>query len=450
MTPAQGRRQRAELMRAIARELKAKNRAKLVELRAQVRAKRKHARDSVWAAAARCKASRRALPTLAELAAQLRRDKAAAKSRCDVDTKAARSLKGEAERARAELAAEQSYQRDLKRIEAGNRAKAAAQQRSRRPGLARTTRQESDDEVRASIPPELVALWERVKRSIKGDERKTRTEAFLQYAEEHPDEEWAALESSVDRAIAEMERRQAMPNPNKKKPKKRAAAKKPKKVTIKTTRKKVVISNPKKGTLERQLRALKSRNKTLSKKLAAKKKNPNRPPRRWFDRCLASVSARKYARDPAAVCNAAWWKQPVKKRAAIVRRYERGTPRQRRFAVAIAKAEQSRADGPPRKRNPGMSDAEALREYTRTHWGEKGAQRVGTTRAANPLHGTATKLGKIVSVVYLTEKGGEGGPAEYEHEFGEGGTALPTLAYNDGGLIIAGGGYRIKEGGIDG
>ncbi len=47
--------------------------------------------------------------------------------------------------------------------------------------LARIERQaESDDEVRSNIPPELVALFERVKRGIKASPRMSRTEAFLQ------------------------------------------------------------------------------------------------------------------------------------------------------------------------------------------------------------------------------------------------------------------------------
>jgi hypothetical protein len=447
MTPAQGRRQRAELMRAIAREIKGKNRAKLVELRAFARKQRASASAATRAAVAQCRADRKKFPTLAALAAQLRKDKADARSRCDLGKRSARSVKDDAARARAELAAERAYQKDLRRIEAGNRAKLAGQ---KRPGLARTRRQESDDEVRGNIPPELVGLWERVKGSIKGDDRKTRTEAFLQYAEENPGEEWEAIEDSVDRAIAEMERRQAMPNPKKKHPKKKSKARAPKRVTVKTrttTRKKVVIQNPKKASLERSLRSLKARNAKLTEKLAARK-NPRRPPKRWFDRCLASVSARKYARDPAAVCSAAWWKQKPAKRAAIVRRLERGTPRQRRFAVGIAKAEQKRADGPPRKKNPGgMCDASALAEYERTHWGKKGRDAVHATRAADPRHGTAVALGKLVAVVYRTEKAGDDEPTDYEHEF-EG--PLPTLAYNPGGLIVAGGGYRIKEDGIDG
>lgn len=175
--------------------------------------------------------------------------------------------------------------------------------------------------------------------------------------------------------------------------------------------------------------------------------NPRRPPRRWFDRCLASVTARKYARDPAAVCSAAWWRMSPAQRERTVRKLERGSPRQRRAAVAIARAEQQRADGPPRRRNGGMTDAQAMVEYERTHWGERGRRRVSRAGAPDPRHGTATKLGQLVQVVYLTRKGGDAEPTEYVHDF-EG--RKPELVYNEGGLMIAGGDYVIAEGGIDG
>lgn len=56
-------------------------------------------------------------------------------------------------------------------------------------------------------------------------------------------------------------------------------------------------------------------------------------------------------------------------------------------------------------------------------------------------------MGRLVSVVYETQKKGDRGPTEYEHDF-EG--TRPTLAYSDGGLVIVGGTYKVKAGGIDG
>jgi hypothetical protein len=94
-----------------------------------------------------------------------------------------------------------------------------------------------------------------------------------------------------------------------------------------------------------------------------------------------------------------------------------------------------------------MTDASARREYERTHWGNRGRDRVSRRGAPDPRYGTATKLGRLVSVVYETRKGGDHEPTEYEHEF-EG--RRPDLVYNAGGLLIAGGDYTIEEGGIKG
>lgn len=93
-----------------------------------------------------------------------------------------------------------------------------------------------------------------------------------------------------------------------------------------------------------------------------------------------------------------------------------------------------------------MTDTAAADEYERTHWGLRGRGQVSERRAADPSHGTATELGTLVSVVYETDKKGDG-RSEYEHAF-EG--RRPKLVYNAGGLMIVGGSYKIARGGIDG
>lgn len=65
---------------------------------------------------------------------------------------------------------------------------------------------ESDDEVRANIPRELVAAFDKNRRHIKATPRKTRTEAFLQWAEENPDDIWALQNEQAEREIREMVR----------------------------------------------------------------------------------------------------------------------------------------------------------------------------------------------------------------------------------------------------
>lgn len=233
-----------------------------------------------------------------------------------------------------------------------------------------------------------------------------------------------------------------MPNPKKKKPKKRPA----KKAKPRPAR------NPKKRAKKRAKKAAQPRKKTTTVTVRPNPKKPKkkRPAKDELGPLARSIVARHGKRHPGdrATPNAAYWRQPRAARAANLRKLVRGSPRQKRAAVAIAKCEVSEGRGPPRQSNPaGMSDAGALAEYERTHWGERGRARVSEARAANPAHGTATKLGKLVKVIYLTTKKGDDAPTEYDHDF-EG--QLPELVYNDGGLMIAGGSYRIKAGGIDG
>jgi hypothetical protein len=100
-----------------------------------------------------------------------------------------------------ELQAEKKYEADLRRIDRANR-----QRRKEAPRVTRIERQaESDDEVRSNIPPELIALFERVKRGIKASPRMSRTEAFLHYAEENPDDVLAAVDDKTDALIRELE-----------------------------------------------------------------------------------------------------------------------------------------------------------------------------------------------------------------------------------------------------
>lgn len=109
--------------------------------------------------------------------------------------------KRSSEAARQAWRAEKAYQASLKRSAASARMKGI-----RKVGTRAERREESEDEVRHNIPPHLVPLWNRVKRSIRASSRKSRTEAFLEYAEEHPDEVYAHSDDATDRLIADLER----------------------------------------------------------------------------------------------------------------------------------------------------------------------------------------------------------------------------------------------------
>jgi hypothetical protein len=57
----------------------------------------------------------------------------------------------------------------------------------------------------------------------------------------------------------------------------------------------------------------------------------------------------------------------------------------------------------------------------------------------------SVKLGELVVVVYRTKKGDDVELTDYTHEFER---PRPRLAYNESGLVIAGGRYRIEKSGI--
>lgn len=108
-------------------------------------------------------------------------------------------------------------QRRLERREAELKAEASLQNKLKRAGrhaqLRRTTAlersQESDDAVRSNLPRELLPVFERVRRAIKGTRHRTRTEAFLEWAQEHPEDvldyQGDATDREVKRLVAEYE-----------------------------------------------------------------------------------------------------------------------------------------------------------------------------------------------------------------------------------------------------
>jgi hypothetical protein len=60
---------------------------------------------------------------------------------------------------------------------------------------------ESDDEVRRNLSPDLASVFNKVRRHIKGSERRSRTEAFLEWVEQNPDEIYAMQEQRAAREI---------------------------------------------------------------------------------------------------------------------------------------------------------------------------------------------------------------------------------------------------------
>lgn len=198
-----------KLWQAIERERRKEARAKVRTLREAHGTARATRKAAIVGAKTQCKAARiEARARVLELKARAKREaqeaKVRARTTCDVFGALAGTARGEVQRTKAELVTERAYQRSLRVLERGERERKRAEKRA----TAAERRSESDDEVRANIPAELRPTFEKVKRQIKGTARKSRTEAFLEWVEEHPAEEYAAIDDATDRAIAEMERRQ--------------------------------------------------------------------------------------------------------------------------------------------------------------------------------------------------------------------------------------------------
>ena len=171
------------LRREIEADRRNAQRDKVRELRARIQLARLERKAKVSAIRSQCAIAREKLRALC----LSRRERAALEG--------ARLV----EQRRAELGEEQALE---KLVRSADRRGIKGSVRS----TAAERASESDDEVRANIPRELVAAFDKHRRHIKGTPRKTRTEAFLQWAEENPAEVWALQNEQAEREIREMVR----------------------------------------------------------------------------------------------------------------------------------------------------------------------------------------------------------------------------------------------------
>ena len=187
MSPAQGRRWKRGLLKDVEREALRRARERERNLRREIALLRKERDEGLREVRSSCAARRTEL-----------------RERCRSEQE---DMRGEVRRlveaAQLEISRERREREGLRKLEKG--AKASA--RAGRPTVTRAERRSEDDEaVLANLDPELHALFHRVKRSIKGSDRMSRTEAFLQYVHDNPGEALAAIEDKTDALIEEMER----------------------------------------------------------------------------------------------------------------------------------------------------------------------------------------------------------------------------------------------------
>lgn len=197
--------ERQLLQRELAQHLREKDKAALRELRARIHSARVKRRHMLTDAREQCRTAR---ATLKDKQAQerdwfveeQRRARAEERSTCSSGKAKAKSEGAELERgARGELKSERTLQRQVR-----NADKRVKVQRS----TARERAQEDDDAVRRNLPAELVPVFDAVRKKIKGSPRKSRTETFLEWAEENPDEILAFQQSEADEYLADLLKQQ--------------------------------------------------------------------------------------------------------------------------------------------------------------------------------------------------------------------------------------------------
>ncbi|HKY34656.1 MAG TPA: hypothetical protein VJN18_01845 [Polyangiaceae bacterium] len=191
---------RKRLQRDLAEHLREKDRAALGLLRAKIQAARVERRHRLRAARQSCHS---ALLTLRaqqkeerhQLTLHHRAEREGGRATCHAGKQQAREEGFSLEReARSEYDEERDFQRQMRR---------ATKPRVKRSTI-RERKQEDDDSVRNNLPRDLVAVFDKHRRAIKGSARRSRTEEFLQWAEENPDEVIAIQQAEADRALKEL------------------------------------------------------------------------------------------------------------------------------------------------------------------------------------------------------------------------------------------------------
>lgn len=166
------------LKREIERERKRKVNARRAELRELIKQARARRAERLSVIRDQCKAERQALTIQCANRRQQARDEA-------------RSVVTER---RAELGHVDAEERVYREADATIR-------KRRGRTTARERKAESDDEVRENLPADLVPVFDTVRRGIKGGPRKSRTEAFLEWAQENPEDVLQVQMTDADRDV---------------------------------------------------------------------------------------------------------------------------------------------------------------------------------------------------------------------------------------------------------
>lgn len=201
--------ERERIRRELATELRRSDREKLSELRRRIADAKTAKKSGLVSARESCRSAReavraRAKAARAELTAAIAAERSAARGACAAGRERAKeSGTKRVSSARHELGEERSAQRTRRLYEKPPKLHAG----SKSSGGRRTAelRAESDDDVRGNLPPELVAVFDSVRRSIQATPKRSRTETFLEWATEHPERVWQITERRIAEDLRKLE-----------------------------------------------------------------------------------------------------------------------------------------------------------------------------------------------------------------------------------------------------
>lgn len=210
------RAERAQLIRELARDAIARDRATVKAARAAIAELRAKLRAGRAQIAAECRAARLVLrerhaAERAALRERLGRERGEQRSICasnrqELTTRGAAELLEAARRKAGALETAREH-RAARKLEAiWSRPAAPPRSRQQAGQRAAEVRAESDAEVLREIPPQLHEVYRRVRGKIKGTPYRSRAEAFLEWVEEHGDEAYAIQAEADYAALRALER----------------------------------------------------------------------------------------------------------------------------------------------------------------------------------------------------------------------------------------------------
>jgi hypothetical protein len=195
---------RKKLQRELAEHLREKDRAALGALRAKIEAARAERRHMVRGARETCSS---ALLALRERQGAERR-RLTLEHQTERDQGRITCVTGKTSAKEQGLELEHAAERTFKEERIFQRQIRRAGKKRPERSTARERRDEDDDAVRNNLPPELVPVFDKHRKSIKGSARRSRTEQFLEWAEENPGEVLAVQQVGADNALKELLRQE--------------------------------------------------------------------------------------------------------------------------------------------------------------------------------------------------------------------------------------------------